>query len=460
MTRYRWILVLLVFAGVLGLGTTSAWAWDDCPLGLVNDPYPGACPRYVDTNNDGICDHSQSDPALSGVTESAVAVSVPISPNDGVSFPTETGLTDSGAVDASASLSPDPIIPQEESAPNLAALSALSYRKLKALTVADLSGFGIPSNQLLAALAGRGISADSQTSLASIFRGGGFSRSTFLQFCADLFTQPSVGQTPDPDVPLTSVSPTQTASVSGTSTGVVAVASQNEPPNPAGGLQGLPQELWVAVITAAALILLKSLALLRTVSRGRFCAWFTLKNYRWALNLLLTLAFVVSFFSGALDYFALNFGWFAGWGRTIVTVHLDSSLAFLLVATVHTFWHWPYYRTCARKNKQLRRQNRKAFWRWGLNLALTASFLISLVSGMLDLLPLRFHLLQGMAPFLLDVHIYSSLVMMGIGVAHALWHLPYYRRHARHKPSVTARREIGAMEPAWKSSVQTVNKTS
>ncbi len=176
MKRTRWILTLLVVAGVLGLGTLSAWAWDDCPLGLVNDPTPGACPRYIDTNNDGICDHSQSDPALSAVAESAVTESAPISSNDGVSLPVETGPTDSGAVDAPTSQSPDPVIPQEESAPNLAALSALSNRKLKALTVADLSGFGIPSNPLLTALAGRGISADSQTSLAAIFRDGIFSQ--------------------------------------------------------------------------------------------------------------------------------------------------------------------------------------------------------------------------------------------------------------------------------------------
>jgi hypothetical protein len=455
MKRYRWILILLVVAGVLGLGTLSAWAWDDCPLGLVNDPYPGACPRYVDTNDDGICDHSQSDPALSAGTESA-----PTPTNDGVDLPTKTGLTDSGAGDAPALLSPDPSIPQAESAPNLAALSALSNRKLKTMTVADLSGFGIPSTQLLTALAGRGISADSQTSLASLFRDGGFSRSTFLQFCADLFAQPSAGQTPDPDVPLTSFAPTQTSSASSTSTGIVAVVGYNEPPNPSGGLRGIPEELWVALITASVLILMKSLALLRTVSRGRSCAWFTLKNYRWSLNLLLTFTFAVSFFSGALDYLTLTFGWFAGWERTIVTVHLDSSLAFLLVAAVHTFWHWPYYRTCWRKAKQLQRQNRKAFWRWGLNLALTASFLISLVSGVLDLLPLRFHLLQGMAPFLLDVHIYSSLVMMGIGVAHALWHLPYYRHYLRRKPSVAAKRGIGAIEPRWKPIEQTGNRTS
>lgn len=30
-----------------------------CPFGLENDPYPGRCFRYVDTNNDGICDRSQ-----------------------------------------------------------------------------------------------------------------------------------------------------------------------------------------------------------------------------------------------------------------------------------------------------------------------------------------------------------------------------------------------------------------
>ncbi len=33
-----------------------------CPLGLINDPYPGECRRYVDANYNGICDLSE--PAL------------------------------------------------------------------------------------------------------------------------------------------------------------------------------------------------------------------------------------------------------------------------------------------------------------------------------------------------------------------------------------------------------------
>ena len=38
---------------------SSTIAWDDCPFGRVNDPYPGLCGRYIDTNKDQICDLSK-----------------------------------------------------------------------------------------------------------------------------------------------------------------------------------------------------------------------------------------------------------------------------------------------------------------------------------------------------------------------------------------------------------------
>ncbi len=55
------ILAVLMMTWVL-VSAPVALAWDDCPKGLVDDPYPGACSRYVDTNDDGICDHSQPEP--------------------------------------------------------------------------------------------------------------------------------------------------------------------------------------------------------------------------------------------------------------------------------------------------------------------------------------------------------------------------------------------------------------
>lgn len=45
-----------------------AHTWDSCPFGLSNDPYPGECGRYIDTNQDGICDLSQPEPTIHDTT--------------------------------------------------------------------------------------------------------------------------------------------------------------------------------------------------------------------------------------------------------------------------------------------------------------------------------------------------------------------------------------------------------
>lgn len=45
---------------IVAIGTMSGSCAASCPYGLVNDPYPGQCPRYVDFNGDGICDLSQA----------------------------------------------------------------------------------------------------------------------------------------------------------------------------------------------------------------------------------------------------------------------------------------------------------------------------------------------------------------------------------------------------------------
>ncbi len=56
---------------VVGFSSTL-YAWDDCPHGLENDEYPGMCGRYIDTDGDGICDHSQTAPEVRSSTEDAV----------------------------------------------------------------------------------------------------------------------------------------------------------------------------------------------------------------------------------------------------------------------------------------------------------------------------------------------------------------------------------------------------
>ncbi len=55
-----------------------------CPLNLVNDPYPGACNLYIDANGDGICDLSQHLPLLAAAAVAPVvaATSAPPDPTD------------------------------------------------------------------------------------------------------------------------------------------------------------------------------------------------------------------------------------------------------------------------------------------------------------------------------------------------------------------------------------------
>jgi len=68
-------MALLTFTFALTL-PSNALAWDDCPKGLVNDPYPGACRRYVDTNGDDICDLSQPEPQMTTTTAEPVGEEV------------------------------------------------------------------------------------------------------------------------------------------------------------------------------------------------------------------------------------------------------------------------------------------------------------------------------------------------------------------------------------------------
>ena len=58
--------------GGLGGETTTA-----CPRGLVNDPYPGQCTLYTDTNGDGYCDFSTPVSAPTVAPSAAPATTTP-----------------------------------------------------------------------------------------------------------------------------------------------------------------------------------------------------------------------------------------------------------------------------------------------------------------------------------------------------------------------------------------------
>lgn len=54
------ISTILLFYSIFG--SIPVRAWDNCPFGEINEPYPGTCGRYTDSDQDNICDLSQSHP--------------------------------------------------------------------------------------------------------------------------------------------------------------------------------------------------------------------------------------------------------------------------------------------------------------------------------------------------------------------------------------------------------------
>jgi hypothetical protein len=72
-TMKRFILLLLL--------SLPAYAWNDCPFGLIDDPSPGRCRLYIDSNNDRICDRSQKEPEKKADSTATPAMEVSTNSN-------------------------------------------------------------------------------------------------------------------------------------------------------------------------------------------------------------------------------------------------------------------------------------------------------------------------------------------------------------------------------------------
>jgi len=53
-------IILILF--ILLTSSLTVTAWENCPFGEINEPFPGTCGRYTDLDNDKICDLSQPAP--------------------------------------------------------------------------------------------------------------------------------------------------------------------------------------------------------------------------------------------------------------------------------------------------------------------------------------------------------------------------------------------------------------
>jgi len=57
------VILTLLIMSFISISSINVLAWDNCPFGETDEPYPGSCGRYIDTDKDNICDLSQPSPA-------------------------------------------------------------------------------------------------------------------------------------------------------------------------------------------------------------------------------------------------------------------------------------------------------------------------------------------------------------------------------------------------------------
>ena len=59
----RLVIAIILLGLLVGAGcttqTTEYTESTDCPSGNVDCEYPGSCGRYIDANENGICDYSE-----------------------------------------------------------------------------------------------------------------------------------------------------------------------------------------------------------------------------------------------------------------------------------------------------------------------------------------------------------------------------------------------------------------
>jgi hypothetical protein len=105
------IFALLLVIGIAGtfwgpsIALAASSIWNSCPKGRVNDPYPGDCHDYIDTNKDKICDRSQPAPVTTAAPKTTTATKTTAAPATSVSSALVDSSISSGTPGAGSSVS-------------------------------------------------------------------------------------------------------------------------------------------------------------------------------------------------------------------------------------------------------------------------------------------------------------------------------------------------------------------
>lgn len=276
-------LIALAFSFLILMPSVS-FAWDDCIFDEVQCEYPGECPRYIDTDGDGVCDHSES------------------APIDRVNEAPPVELNSFDTVDSSLA---EPALFAEELALDA---DLISGQDLKTKTVAEVAEiYGINSHDYAHALREYiDFAVEPDTS--------------FLLLHDNYALEPSVAK----EIAL-SVLSGNTEEI----TQIVAAAELEQ-----SSRESVYNFVPLSLILLALYLLTWLLAKFNKIK---------LLNHRKLWNWLLLATFLASGLSGIFLVLRINYGFIVSWPFNLLEIHVETGIAMAMISIFHIVWHWPYY---------------------------------------------------------------------------------------------------------------------
>jgi len=304
--------ILFLFVGLVSFNlfliSGIAQTWDSCPFGLENDLYPGECGRYVDSNNDGICDLSQPSPEKTESTLNGEKI--------------EEGLPVKSTYTSNIS--------EEEYSVEI------SGSKLKNMTIEEVAQlWGIEASQLLNKLKiGLLLEQDYtiENTIEDLRRERHFSPSIVKRVAEDLKKQNSLS-----------------AELSGEEKVINDIQSNTNNPNNSSS-QVITSEVQdktmkQKIITDYNFMEIALLTLLAYL----FGKWLTARlkinsaKEKKFWNVLLLVSFIASAGTGFILVFIRDFSWFRQINFNFLYWHVEYSIVMGFIGIFHALWHIKYY---------------------------------------------------------------------------------------------------------------------
>jgi hypothetical protein len=271
--------------------------WNDCPYEIVDDPAPGACAAYVDTDNDGYCDHGQLPPGQRAGT--AVV--------DASSSAAEAGVDGAAAV------------PTADAARDAGRRDAVRPRDVRAPASADAAAEAAgDAEQGITAPAGADAEADG----------------TAATDAALPAEEDAPAFVPGEDVG-TAAGPVDVATASAEPVVAPPPVAPTKPPVKRRPVGTRPYYLvWLLAGAVALYSLTRLLVALRKLRPS---------THRRLWNVVVLLGFLGVAITGLLLVLRVSYGLVLPSPLEFLFWHVEAGIVFAIVGVIHLWWHWKYY---------------------------------------------------------------------------------------------------------------------